>query len=205
MKSRQCNKKPDFCIYIQEDMQLDKVLRGIKKKDRKAQKALYEYYAPYFMAIAMRYLKNIPEAEDALAEAFVKIFTKVHSFKDKGSFEGWMKRIVVNECLMVLRQKRNQHLYVSLDDVEVDIDPVVIDQMSAEEIMDAIQELPDGYRTVFNLYEIEGLKHREIAEELDISIHTSKSQLIMAKRRLRELLKKNLSETNYESEGNAAG
>lgn len=183
-------------------MELDKVLRGIKKKDRKAQKALYEHYAPYFMAIAMRYLKNVPEAEDALAEAFIKIFTKVHTFKDKGSFEGWMKRIVVNECLMVLRQKRNQHLYVSIEDVEVEIDPVVIDQMSAEEIMDAIQELPDGYRTVFNLYELEGLKHREIADALDISIHTSKSQLIMAKRRLRELLKKNL--TN-ESEGNAAG
>src|SRR5690606_40278750 len=130
-------------------MQLDKVLRGIKKKDRKAQKALYEHYGPYFMAIAMRYLKNIPEAEDAVAEAFIKIFTKVHSFKDKGSFEGWMKQIVVNECLMMLWQKRNQYLYVSLDDVEVEIDPVVIYKLCAVEIMAAIQDLPDGYSTVF--------------------------------------------------------
>ena len=195
----------DFCIYSMNTMQLDKLLRGIKKKDRKAQKALYEQYAPVFMGIAMRYLKNIPEAEDALAEAFIKIFTKIHTYKDKGSFEGWMKRIVVNECLMVLRQKRNQHMYVSLDDVDVEIDPQVIDKMSAEEIWEVIQELPEGYRTVFNLYEIEGLKHREIAKALDISIHTSKSQLIMAKRELRELLKKNLITKKYESEGNVAG
>ncbi|MBY5958459.1 RNA polymerase sigma factor [Membranicola marinus] len=173
-------------------MELENILRGIKKKNRTAQKALYDQYSPLFMAIGMRYLKNIHEAEDAVAEAFIKIFTKVKSFKEKGSFEGWMKRIVVNECLMILRQKKKQHLYIPLDEVDIELDPEVIDKMSADEIMEVIRELPDGYRTVFNLYEIEGLKHREIAEELDISIHTSKSQLIMAKRKLREILKKNI-------------
>lgn len=186
-------------------MQLENVLRGIRKKDRRAQQMLYDHYAPIFMGIAMRYLTNLVEAEDALAEAFIKIFTRIHTFEDKGSFEGWMKRIVINECLMILRQKRSQQLYLTLDDVDVEIEPEVIGRLTAEELMEAIQELPDGYRTVFNLYEIEGFKHREIAEKLDVSIHTSKSQLIMAKRKLREILKKNLIINNYESEGHMAG
>lgn len=186
-------------------MELEDILRGVKKKNRKAQKALYDQYSPLFMAIAMRYMKNVHEAEDAVAEAFIKIFTKIKSFKEKGSFEGWMKRIVVNECLMLLRQKKKQHLYIPLDDVEIELDPEVIAKMSADEILAVIQELPDGYRTVFNLYEIEGLKHREVAEELDISIHTSKSQLIMAKRKLRELLKKNINKVSDEKHEQSAG
>ena len=186
-------------------MELDEILRGVKKKNRKAQKALYDQYSSLFMAIAMRYLKDIHEAEDAVAEAFIKIYTKIKSFKDKGSFEGWMKRIVVNECLMMLRRKKKQHLYIPLEDVEIQIDPEVIAKMSAEEILDVIRELPDGYRTVFNLYEIDGLKHREVAEELGISIHTSKSQLIMAKRKLQELLKKNMRNISDERQENTAG
>ncbi len=186
-------------------MELEKILRGVRKQNRKAQKALYEEYSSLFMAIAMRYLRDIQESEDAVAEAFIKIFTKIKSFKESGSFEGWMKRIVVNECLMVLRQKKKRHLYIPLDDVVIELDPVVIDKLSAEEILDVVRELPEGYRTVFNLYEIEGLKHREIAEELGISIHTSKSQLIMAKRKLQELLKKNISIVSDERKENAAG
>lgn len=186
-------------------MELDNILSGVKKKNRKAQKALYGQYSSLFMAISMRYLKDVHEAEDAVAEAFIKIFTKIKSFKGKGSFEGWMKRIVVNECLMMLRQKKKQHLYIPLDEVDIEIDPEVIDKMSADEILVVIRELPDGYRTVFNLYEIEGLKHREVAKELDISIHTSKSQLIMAKRKLRELLKKNISEVSNEKQEKSAG
>lgn len=186
-------------------MELEHILRGVRKKNRIAQKALYDRYSSLFMAICMRYLKDVHEAEDTVAEAFIKIFTKIKSFKGKGSFEGWMKRIVVNECLMLLRKKKKQHLYIPLDEVDVELDPEVIDKMSADEILAVIQELPDGYRTVFNLYEIEGLKHREIAEELDISIHTSKSQLIMAKRKLRELLKKNISEISDEQQEKSTG
>ena len=186
-------------------MEKDNILRGVRKKKREAQKALYDQYSGLFMAIAMRYLKDIHEAEDAVAEAFIKIFTKIKSFKGKGSFEGWMKRIVVNECLMVLRQKKKQHLYIPLEDVEIDIDPEVLHKMSADEILDIIRELPEGYRTVFNLYEIEGLKHREVAEELGISIHTSKYQLIMAKRKLRELIKKNIISISDEKQQNTAG
>lgn len=185
-------------------MQPEKILSGVRKKNRKAQKALYDQYSSLFMAIAMRYLKDVQESEDAVAEAFIKIFTKIKSFNESGSFEGWMKRIVVNECLMILRKNKKQHLYVPLDDVVIELDPIVIDKLSAEEILDVVRELPEGYRTVFNLYEIEGLKHREIAEELGISIHTSKSQLIMAKRKLQELLKKNISIISDERKGNTA-
>ncbi len=185
--------------------QPDILLKGVRKRDRKAQKALYDQYAPLFMAIAMRYLKDKYESEDAVAEAFLKIFSKISSFRGKGSFEGWMKRILINECLMMIRQKKKLYMTVSLDEVDVELDPEAISHLNALEILDAIRELPDGYRTVFNLYEIEGLKHREIAEELDININTSKSQLIMAKKRLRDILKKNLNRKNYEQQGNAAG
>lgn len=186
-------------------MHLDKIVRGVRKNDRKAQKALYNQYSPLFMAIAMRYLKDLHDAEDVLTEAFLKIFTKIHSFENKGSFEGWMKKIVINECLMALRQRKKQFLYVSIDEIDIEIEPEIISHLSAEELLDVIRELPEGYRTIFNLYEIEGLKHREIAEELDISINTSKSQLIMAKRKIREILKKNLSTNNHERTGSTAG
>src|SRR5699024_1662690 len=133
-------------------MDLDNVLKGIKKKDRKAQKALYEAYAPVLMAIGMRYMKNVQQSEDMVAEAFIKIFTRINTYKETGSFEGWMKRIMINECLMQIRKNQRHHLHVPLDDVDIDIDPVAVDKMSAEEIIKTINELPEGYRTIFNLY-----------------------------------------------------
>lgn len=186
-------------------MDLENILKGVKKKDRKAQKALYDAYAPLFMAIGMRYMKDVHLAEDMVAEAFIKIFTKIHTFKDAGSFEGWMKRIMINECLMQIRKNQRQHLHVPVEDVEINIDAIALDKMSADEILKVINELPEGYRTVFNLYVIEGYKHREIAEKLDISINTSKSQLIMAKRKLQKLLKKNKKIVNHETLGTNAG
>lgn len=186
-------------------MELSEILRGVKKNKRKAQKALYEKYNALFMAIAVRYLKHPQEAEDVVAESFIKIFTKIKTFKDSGSFEGWMKRIVINECLMKLRQNKKKHLYIPLDDVDIEMDATVLDKMSADEILAVIGELPEGYRTVFNLYVIEGLKHREIAEELGISIHTSKSQLIMAKRKLQNLLKKSKYEKINELQRSNSG
>lgn len=176
-----------YCRY----MDLDSILKGIKNKDRQAQRALYDTYAPVLMSIGMRYMKNVQQAEDMVAEAFIKIFTRIRTYKETGSFEGWMKRIMINECLMEIRKNQRRHLHVPIDEVDIDTDPVVLNKMSAEEIISTINELPEGYRTVFNLYVIDGYKHREIADILGISIHTSKSQLIMAKRKLQQLLKKN--------------
>lgn len=179
-------------------MDLDSILKGIKNKDRQAQRALYDTYAPVLMSIGMRYMKDVQQAEDMVAEAFFKIFTRIHTYKETGSFEGWMKRIMINECLMEIRKNQRRNLHVSIDEVDLDTDPVALDKLSAEEIISTINELPEGYRTVFNMYVIDGYKHREIADILGISIHTSKSQLIMAKRKLQQLLKKNEEIINHE-------
>ena len=126
-----------------------------------------------------------------MIESFYKIFTKVNQFNDEGSFEGWMKRIVVNQSLMQIRKNSNLNLHVDIENAyDLNEREKALDNLNHEAIMELIQSLPVGYRTIFNLYVIEGYKHREIAEQLGISINTSKSQLILAKKKLRELYKK---------------
>jgi len=147
-------------------------------------------YAPLFMSIAMRYMKNMEAAEDVMVMAFFKIFDNIHKFKGAGSFEGWMKRILVNEALMQIRKRNNLYMTLELSEVDKADQASVIDDMAYEDLLALLDELPPGYRTIFNMYVIEGYKHREIAELLDISINTSKSQLILAKKRMRELIKK---------------
>ncbi len=167
------------------------IIERCRKQDPVAQKILYEKYAALFYAICMRYLKDNMEAEDVLVESFYKIFNKIDQFNSNGSFEGWMKRIVVNECLMRIRKTANLNLHVNLDEAyKLGTDAEVISDLNYQELLEMMDDLPQGYRTVFNLYVIEGYKHREIAEILDISINTSKSQLILAKKKLRELYKK---------------
>ena len=161
-----------------------------RKGDAKAQKQLYDMYSPLFMSIAMRYMKNIESAEDVMVMGFFKIFDNINKFKGEGSFEGWMKRILVNEALMQIRKHNNLYMTLELSEVDKADDASVINDMAYEDLLSLLEELPPGYRTIFNMYVIEGYKHREIAELLSISINTSKSQLILAKRRMRELIKK---------------
>ena len=144
------------------------------------------------MGVVRRYLDNPDDAEDTFVEGMFKILTKVHTFRDEGSFEGWMRRIMTNEALMFLRKRNNFHLVREVQPADVQEDPTVLHDLHVEEILNLLDQLPAGYRTVFNLYVIEGYKHREIADHLGISINTSKSQLILAKRRMQELLKKNM-------------
>lgn len=166
-------------------------MKRCQQQDPVAQKVLYDKYSALFYAICMRYLKNKMDAEDALVESFCKIFQKIDQFNHNGSFEGWMKRIVVNECLMKIRKSSNLKLHVDIDEAyNLGSEAGVVSDMAYQELLDLMEDLPPGYRTVFNLYVIEGYKHREIAELLDISINTSKSQLILAKKRMRELFKK---------------
>ena len=173
-------------VYIEAN-----ILARVKKQDRQAQQALYDKYAPLFYSICLRYVKQPMEAEDVMIESFYKIFSKISQFKDQGSFEGWMKRIVINESLMRIRKKNNLNLHIELEKAYgVKEEAIALDQLQYEELLSLLEELPQGYRTIFNLYVIEGYKHREIAELLEISINTSKSQLILAKKRLRELYKK---------------
>lgn len=167
------------------------IIDKCKNQERSGQKALYDKYAPLFFSICLRYIKEKTAAEDLLMESFYRIFSKIGQYKAQGSFEGWMKRIVVNECLMYLRKNNNMNLHLDLDKAKViPENPTIIDDLSYQEILDLLDLLPNGYRTIFNLYIIEGYKHREIAEQLGISINTSKSQLILAKKKLRELYKK---------------
>ncbi len=161
-----------------------------RKGDAKAQKKLYDMYSPLFMSIAMRYMKNIESAEDVMVMGFFKIFDNIGKFKGEGSFEGWMKRILVNEALMQIRKHNNLYMTLELSEVDKADEASVIDDMAYEDLLALLDDLPPGYRTIFNMYVIEGYKHREIAELLDISINTSKSQLILAKKRMREFIKK---------------
>jgi RNA polymerase sigma-70 factor (ECF subfamily) len=150
---------------------------------------LYAEYSPLLFSVSRRYLKNEEDAEDALIEAFFKILTKINDYRGSGSFEGWMRRIVVNECLMKLRKKRNFTLALE-EAYSVGEKEMITPNLAYKDLLSILELLPTGYRTIFNLYEIEGYKHREIAEKLGISINTSKSQLILAKKRLRDLVKK---------------
>lgn len=166
------------------------MIQGCLEGDRKAQKVLYETYSPKLLGVVKRYVKAPEDAEDVLIEGFFKIMTKIDLYSGSGSFVGWMRRIMVNEALMFLRKNNNFNMTVEINNnLHHPTKVTVEDQLAADDILALLDKLPVGYRTVFNLYVLEGYKHREIAEELGISINTSKSQLILARNRLRELIK----------------
>ncbi len=174
------------------------LIERCKKNDRLAQQALYDRYSPHMWGVCLRYMKNPEDAEDVLVEGFYKIFDKLDSYRGDGSFEGWIRRVLVNEALMALRKKNNFAMTVELEvNMDVAQESTIDDELSGQEILQLLDLLPTGYRTVFNLYVLEGFKHREIAEILGISINTSKSQLILAKQRLKEIL----LERNYPDVG----
>lgn len=174
-------------------MNTEELLLRLRDQDRAAQKWLYERYSPLMFSVCRRYLRSREDAEEALVSGFYKVFSQIDGFSGTGSFEGWIRRIMVNECLMMLR--KSQPLEFPGDDLQIvdQVDGFNIEaDISAREIIEVLDQLPPGYRTVFNMYVLEGFKHIEIAEILGISINTSKSQLILAKEKLRSLLK------NYE-------
>ncbi|PIB37448.1 hypothetical protein BFP72_07040 [Reichenbachiella sp. 5M10] len=154
-----------------------------KAFDATAQKLLYEKYAEKMYGLCFRYLATEDEAEDTVTEGFVKIFAKFNSFeyRGKGSLEGWMKRIMVNESLMLLRKRRQSFVEISQSDAKMKFSNNVDQKLIEEDIIEEIKKLPKGYRTVFNLYAIEGYSHKEIGEKLGISENTSKSQLSKAR------------------------
>lgn len=167
------------------------LIEGCRQNDRKAQKMLYDLHSPIMFGVCMRYVKNREDAEDVMIAGFFKAMTNIHQFKGAGSFQGWIRRIMVNESLMFLRKQHNFKMTVEVNNIEIKSQVSVEDELSAQDILNLLDKLPTGYRTVFNLYVLEGYKHREIAELLDISINTSKSQLILAKQRLQSLVKQN--------------
>jgi len=169
----------------------EQLIAACKRQDRQAQKMLYERYSSKMFGVCRRYVKNFEDAEDVLIEGLYKVLTKIDSYQGAGSFEGWIRRIIVNQSLMFLRKKHNFKLTVEISNIEIQSHVSVEDDLMAEDILKLLDKLPIGYRTVFNLYVLEGFKHREIAEQLNISINTSKSQLILAKKRLQNLVRTN--------------
>lgn len=155
---------------------------------RDAQKRLYDLYSDKMLGVCRRYTKNYEDAEDVMIGGFFKVFTKMHQYTNKGSFEGWIRRIMVNESLMFLRKKVLFADEVDLNNLPIAEKVTIEDELSAQDILKLLEQLPLGYRTIFNLYVVEGYKHREIADQLGISINTSKSQLIQAKKRLKAII-----------------
>ncbi|MBF6641517.1 sigma-70 family RNA polymerase sigma factor [Flavobacterium sp. J49] len=174
-------------------MDLNQLINDCKNNNRKAQEQLYRIYSPKLFAVCLKYSRNYTEAQDNLQDGFLLIFNKIEQFSFKGSFEGWLKRVMVNN---VLQQYRNQ-TFLSLvnedvaEDYEVEIED---DQISMDYLLKIIQELPDRYRLVFNLYVIDGFSHAEIAEMLTINIGTSKSNLARARMILKEKIEQHKNE-----------
>ena len=166
------------------------IIEGCLKNSRKAQKMLYDKYASKFLGMCMRYAKDRLEAEDILQEGFLKIFGRISQFSGLGSFEGWMKRIIVNTAITNYRQNLKHYYKQHIDEVnESDIDATFSEsEYSLEELLKVIQALPPGYKMVFNMFAIEGFQHKEIAEMMGIDVTTSKSQYSRAKKLLREKL-----------------
>lgn len=167
----------------------EELIKGCLKREPSAQKLLYDQYSSKMYGLCYRYVRDSMEAEDILVMAFMKVFDKIHQFKSEGSFEGWIRRIVVNEALTYLRRNRAMYLETDLEqaDREPDYD-ALSDQLEIEDLLRIIKELPTGYRIVFNLYAIDGYSHKEIAEQLGISENTSKSQLSRARTYLQKVL-----------------
>jgi RNA polymerase sigma factor (sigma-70 family) len=167
------------------------LIQSCLKGDRSAQRHLYEAYSGKFLAICIRYLKDREHAEDVMIEGFMKIFEKLPQFQSKGSFEGWMKRIIVTQALMTLRSHRHLMMEINLEDESGYRDQhYELDLLEVNELMEMVENLPVGYRTVFNLFAIEGYSHHEISELLGISESTSKSQLNRARNVLKEKIAK---------------
>jgi len=170
----------------------DQLIDRCRKNDRTAQKMLYDKYSASMLGICLRYVYERSEAEDILQEGFLKIFTKINEFEGRGSFEGWMKRVFINTAITLYHKnsKHNKNHY-NIDDAYVakNEKPVFDDaEFTNEELINIIHSLPKGYKLVFNMYAIEGYKHKEIAEMLNIDINTSKSQYSRAKKLIRKKL-----------------
>lgn len=166
------------------------ILEGCKKNKRQSQFQLYNWLAPVVLGVGMRYLQNRDEAEDVMQDTFVKVFTKLHSYKGEGSFEGWVRRIAANTALTALQKKKRIYFERSLEIVEtIEFDSEEQDLLSMNDILSCIEAMPEGYRTIVNMALVEEFSHKDIADHLGISESTSRSQLARARQALMKLLK----------------
>ena len=173
------------------------LIKGSVAGDRRMQEELYKRFAPKMYAVCLRYANNPDDAQDLLQEGFIKIYRNLHRFRAEGSFEGWVRRVFVNTSIEHFRKKSTQLSSVSEKEENTieDVDITALDSLAEQDIINIVQELSPGYRTVFNLYVVEGYSHKEIGELLGISEGTSKSQLARAKSILQKKVAQYLSDT----------
>lgn len=172
-------------------MSLKKLVIRCKKQELKAQEELYRLYSGRFFSLCLKYSGSYEEAQDLLQDGFVKIFTGIHQFKNKGSFEGWMTRIFINTAIT---KSKKQHLFLAItedypDEINVEYEE---DLPDTDFLFEIIQELSPAYRHVFNMYVLDGLSHKDIAATLQISEGTSKSNLARARQKLKERIENHL-------------
>ncbi|WP_299332628.1 RNA polymerase sigma factor [uncultured Psychroserpens sp.] len=179
-------------------MSLEQLIERCKKNDAQAQSQLYKLYASKLFSICLKYSRNYAEAEDNLQDAYITIFKKIEQFKSQGSFEGWMKRITINTALQRYRSAGIFDIINEdqIEDVTVEVDD---DNLSIDYLLGIIQELPDRYRLVFNLYALDDYSHKEIASLLDISTGTSKSNLARARMILKDKIEQYKARPNSQS------
>lgn len=175
-------------IFIHRKSDVNKLLPKLKKQDRVAQKELYEFYSPKMLSVCRSYIPDVHYAEDVMIKAFFKVFKSIDSYKSEGSFEGWIRRIMVNESLTFLRLNKS---LIYLEEDKFSDEPVENEEdftgIDAQELLDL---LPEGYRAVFNLFVLEECSHKEIAKMLNITETTSKTQFFRAKKKLKEIILK---------------
>lgn len=200
VKARFFYKARSYCYEILSKLQGNQtvnmteeaILQGCLENDTVAQRELYNRYSPKMLSVCYRFAHNREDAEDMLQEGFIKVFSQIHTFQNKGAFEGWIRRIIVHTCINHL--KKNKKFNESVDiihatgvQVREESVPSIV---QAKQVVECIRLLPIGYRTVLNLYAIEGYSHKEIAEMLDIEESTSRSQYTRAKQMLEDILVK---------------
>jgi RNA polymerase sigma factor (sigma-70 family) len=189
--------------YLPLDLEeLKEIIKDCASGKVRAQEKIYRMFAPKMFGVCLRYAKDSTEAEDNLQDGFVKVFSNIHKFRHEGSFEGWIRRIMVN---VSLGKYRKQHVLFPVEDMgkyeSQAVTDGILEKLGAEELIGLIQQLPSSYRMVFNLFVLEGMSHQEISEEMNISVGSSKSNLARArnilKRKVQNLYDEIKTNANY--------
>ena len=172
----------------------------LKAKDKKAQKAFYQQLAPKMYGVCLRYASDSDDADDIMQEGFIRIFNHIEDFRGDGSLEGWVRRTMVNTAINFYRKRIKRGINTDLKQItgKADDKVYVIEKLAADELVELVRKLPEGYRTVFNLNIIEGYTHKEIGDMLNISENTSKSQLSRARSSLQKMIKSISKRENIE-------
>jgi RNA polymerase sigma factor (sigma-70 family) len=184
------------------------IIQGCIRGNSSSQKIIYQKFYGKMLGICMRYSKDREEARDILQDGFLKVFTNIRYYEGKGSFEGWVRKIIMNTSLDYVRKRKHLIQFTDSEYDDKNAELLVEEEnndylnISAKEIMEAIQQLPIGYRTVFNMFVVDGFSHQEIAEQLEINIGTSKSNLSKAKMNLKKILLEKIKNTKGDSISN---